>query len=432
MYQSNTSIQVTNQSEKRAGRCGWIVILLIFIACLSALGHPPRKVVADAFSWSGPDFTYCYLFLRGWWDGALTNPYDYDQQRALLEQVYNYRGSVIMPAAWTPLSTLTLYPFLQSPDPANAVEVWNLATLAVFVGALLLWLREAISTRQELWSRALVGVMLLQSLPSAQTLEVGQTAFLGAGLLAIVVLLASHQWRLRDIAIAACLIGMAIKPTYLLVALSILAVQRQWRAMIISVAIIAIVGLASALILPIAAWPDWWHQLQFHANPVDVRYLSPGTVEGHIQSAVLRNVLTMAFSDELAHRVASLIFAVLTIGALLVGTLRARSQSPTGSFLVLSVFLVAIPYLGFHDELLLFPLLVSRWPSTVRPDAVRQILLLATICMFCCVPLSPILRVVLKLLIILQLYRIDLPPSTTFAGMRWMRRLDLASGEGRS
>jgi len=382
---------------------------IIAIGIASFLTYSPRPIIATATAWGGPDFTYCCLFLKGWWDGTITNPYNYDQQRQLLEQVYGYQGTIIMPFPWSPISALLLYPLVSIKDTALAVSVWNLVTLSIFLGCVIAWIRQAGCNRYELGIRTLIGAMLATSTFTAQTLSLGQTSLLGAGGIGALLLATATQNTCASLLRAVTSTAlMSLKPTYLLLALGTLIARRQWRVLFLCSTVLATLAILTVAIFTPGVCADWLQQVKFHSNPIDLRYRSIGTEYGYQQSAVVRNLLTLWLPSDIAHRVCSTAFLVCFLAITARSLIKRKTREPNSSFCLLATFLLVIPYLGFHDELLLFPAIVSGWQDTNSFNRRYRWVAIATIAILCYAPLLPLTRLATKFLLLVALYLLSL------------------------
>lgn len=385
-------------------------VLLLCTAVLLSLGITtllsvsPLPIVATDASWSGPDFSYCAIFFKGWWDGTISNPFSYNEQIHQFQRVYGYRGDVIMPVAWSPWSGVLLYPFLRLSTDASAALAWVIVSFGIFIGSIVTWTRLANNSLLELLFRTSVGVAIIVSVASIQTMGLAQLSFLGAGCISFILMLSNFHARAQMPIAALCVSALSIKPTYALLALSILIVERRWRPLFASAGCVAILAIIAAAMFPVEAWSDWLYQLRLHSNPTDQRYLSAGTVRGYLQSAVIGNALAVWLPDTLVHQVSVVLFAVILATILMLGVFRSQISRALLCFLLNASFLLTLPYIGAHDELLVFPLLVSACAGAKRVHGASGVVILSTLLVLLFYPLSPMLRLAFKAMLATGLF----------------------------
>jgi hypothetical protein len=365
------------------------------------------------------DFAYYANLTRAFWAGEADNPYAADTLIRVFGELAGRPTEQAMPVGVAPSAFLLWWPFgeLAARDLGLAHAAWVGVSVAAAVAALAGFSRDG---RGRLPPAA--GLFLLAaglSVTGYQTAALGQITPVAVA--ALVLLWRPASRRAPDgwadaAAVAGLLLVLAIKPTYLLLGLVSLGVQRRWRAGAVGLAVVVAVNLAVLATMAPGALADLRAALAIY---------STGRVPPHFADTFVPATMasfTSAFGPLLGVPASFLVARVLGgAGLLAVAGLVAwgRLPPPTLFAAAVGVVLLCSPYLGAYEDLLLLAVvgvLVRADAGFPRPTAVGWLLVLTAAVLFYNRPavlpgVPPLVPWLLKLVMVAGLVRVSRRPA---------------------
>ena len=353
----------------------------ILISCALAglfLYIQPIEAKTGPNSWSGADFRWCLSVFQAYWDGVIPEPYSKESLLRVLRTTYGVQSEVVMPIAYLPTAILLLRPFgilASSIDPAL---LWNGFCLSLLGIALL---RPGVLLIRPLHVAV---IALLFSKASIHNALLGQTAFLGAALLCLLLPSAkSGFWVCLQ---CAALLLLSIKPSYFLLGLMLALLGNNRKSVLLGLSLTTAVALCVTLSMPRETWPALLHNLNFFSSSGDSGLLSAGIERAFSHSLTLRQLLLVATGPEAALPLSSLIFLAWLVSW---AALSLRSCVLAGSTLdggrsvmkaaFLGTALLFFPYLGFYEELLMIPLILAVGELKLASSVIEAVVALALV-----------------------------------------------------
>ena len=263
--------------DPATGTFSWSKLLLVTAVCLLAavtfgLAQSLTPWWTEGTKLRIFDFAYHIHLVSQFWYGNIANPYDPDAQRQAVSNLIGSEWKQAMPIGISPSALLLWFPFaaLAQLSLRTAHAAWIALSVALASGVTLLAARNR-DGRIPMLGAALLFVCFFTK-TCFVTVVLGQTSLVALALLILI-------WRrpaatadratgqiapsskgadskglgsesptetsdIRDAFLLSCL---ALKPTYLLLGLSSLAIQRRYRAALYGVVLF---GIETALVLP--------------------------------------------------------------------------------------------------------------------------------------------------------------------------------------
>lgn len=313
----------------------WIVAALNLVTLVTLAATSNRGVDRNGFL-LGTDF------LSFWTAGRmLGNHADvYDQSAHIAAQQAYFTQSdaftaffyppMFLPFCW-PLGWLPYVP---------ALALWLVTTGALFVFAVLRWLR----------ARAVPapGWLLLAAFP-ASVIQIthGQTAFLSAGLLLLGTL-----WVRERPVLAGVLFGLAtIKPQFGLLVPLVLVLTGEWRVIAAAAGSALALATVSALLFGKGIWPEWYALTQAAQTAMDAGSVGYAKMVSPFAAAMLLGIPAQA--SYIAQGTIS-----VTVAAMLATVGWGRTYTPELGALMLVGAVLVTPFVLDYDLLLLVPAMI--------------------------------------------------------------------------
>ncbi len=291
---------------------------------------------------------------------------------------------------WFPL----LFPLRFSINAAFCAWLATSLSLLLLI-SVRLW-RESVPN--DTFARATILALTIAVLTSAVTrtcLDIGQTSLFAAGLLGILArnlrtqsIPSSRSWWLGFI-----LFLLSLKSHYFMIGLGMLAIERQWRSILLGCSLISVAVLMLDPYGDQRLVPDFLRTME-HFSGIDDSG-DNGFYRGEFASSTPTwlTVTEGILPDPLRHFVNT---AAVIIGALSLVTLFIRSKAiPTtkrltaASAIMTGVYLCFSPYLGFYEQLLLIvPLITGAEPELFHSRRATLLMLVGVMLSLSSLPLK--------------------------------------------
>jgi hypothetical protein len=270
--------------------------------------------------------------------GAGDDPYDQAAHIAA-QQAYFTQADAFTAFFYPPGFLLFCYPLGWLPY-FPALAVWLLATGALFVVAVLRWLR-AFPVGAPAW-------LLLAAFP-ASVIQIthGQTAFLCAGLLMLGAL-----WVRPAPLLAGALFGLAtIKPQFGLLVPLVLVLTGEWRVIAAAGATALALAIGSALLFGGEVWGEWYALTRAAQSAMDAGTVGYAKMVSPFAALMLLGVpASLSYAAQGAVSVA--------VALMLARVSWRRAYTPELGALMLAGAVLATPFVLDYDMLLLVPAMI--------------------------------------------------------------------------
>lgn len=321
---------------------------IVFLYLLSTWGFQP--FICSATSCGLFDYAYYMSFVDAAWHGAVARPYTIEGIQQTTTRLFGFVPERVMPIGLLPSSIYLLAPFNCLWNISSVVSYQCFACLGIIVTSLgLSDLFSGLAQLKHKYRAVLLGsaatALVLITPIGRQAAVHGQTSLLALGFL--LFLLNPKRSDIFTLVIATCL---ALKPTYVILALGLLLAQRRYRALILASASIVILNLAAFPLLGPEMVSDYFESLRIFASDNRPHIVAQAFGNGEFTTLTyLVRLLTHASFGQIGMTVVRIILVIVTFLLLALPT----REKALGMITLSMLTLVTPPYLGRYEDVLM-------------------------------------------------------------------------------
>ena len=311
------------------------------------------------------DGAYYLAFAKAYWFEGVKTIYLPESHIKILSSLFNQPINQAMPLGISPVAMLVFLPFaaLSLKSIETGVSAWNAFQLVLFLVVLVTLYLNVFSSRSARYRVLFVLIFLLTLTTAAiiDAIRLGQTSLLATSLflyLLYELYLAQEKKReIRTWVVVTVGLVLAIKPTYFLFFVGLLAVNKLWRLLTISIVVSGLVAFAVGLPMGIN-WPlDYFASLSVFTSP------NPPAIYGNAFSftnqILFRNVFSGLFGDKLVLILSQLLPLMFFLLFTLLG-LRSKETGWLKYFVgIVGAYYLFTPYVGAYEGLLIVSLVIG-------------------------------------------------------------------------
>ncbi len=307
------------------------------------------------------DFAYHLTMFRAFWFEDARAIYSPATQLRVLQQHFSPQVNEAMPLGVSPVAFLLSFPLAALDGWALPMGLWVGTSLAVFIAGA----TQSIVSAPNRLARLSIFVTFILSSCGLTGLRLGQSSFLAAGLLCLLLNHCRNAARPSLIFTVSVLTVLAIKPPYALIAVGALLARRKFSAVLLSAALCAA---AFAVVSGGTDAPDLFgdyiESLSIYAS---------GDLPAVYRSSIVystMNIFSTSFESflgrEPAFVISNLLFLSTTGMLFLFAIFLATRQSDAFRtvFLLTAAYLLFAPYAGAYEDLLLWPMIAAVWHTS--------------------------------------------------------------------